>query len=297
VLYRAAEGSLRKRWAAFLPIKVQARLVWENRRGRLRYGEAAGYALRSTVKPAMLLAFLAIIAWGTYAFYQESIERAQAQAIVDRLDDLRPDGNRAALDLWSGPANVRARVVSKLLDSPGRLRACGTNWVIAVVALDVGAANALAKDLRTQLARADLDPDTRQALWSAVGRVAGRLNEGSEEVNTLAKDLRTQLARTDLDPVTRRELWDALALAGGKVVGNQPDDVRRRVTTLLVSVAFPLRAPSGSPAWAILEQAAQRSFNKDASAMMEWAMGTYGLRPDAARPDVARQNRQALREH
>ena len=147
--------------------------------------------------------------------------------------------------------------------------------------------NALAKDLRTQLARTDLDGDTQQALLSAVGSVAGRLKQGSEEVDALAKDLRAQLARTDFDPLTRQYLWDALALAGGKILGNQPGDIRR-VTNLLVSVAFPLREPSDSPAWTILEQAAHRSFNRDAPAMMEWAMRAYGLRPDASRPDVAR---------
>ena len=118
-LYRAAEGSLRKRWAALLPITVQARLVWENWRGRLRYGEAAGYALRSALKPATLLAFLVIISWGSYAFYQDNVELAQAQAIVDRLDDEREDGKRATLELWSAQPTVRARTISRLLSSPG----------------------------------------------------------------------------------------------------------------------------------------------------------------------------------
>ena len=85
----------------------------------------------------------------------------------------------------------------------------------------------------------------------------------------------------------RGGIWDALALAGGKVVGNEPGDTQR-VTNLLVSVVFPLRESSTSPAWPILEQAAHRSFNKDAPAMMEWAMRTYGLQPDASRPEVAR---------
>ena len=325
--YKAAERGLRKRWAALLPIAVQARLLWENRRGRLRYGEASTYARLCALKPAVLLALLAIIAWGSHAFYQDNVARVQAQAIVDRLDTVREEGRRAAVELWSAPANVRSRVVSRLLDSRGRLQASGTDWVIATVALDIGAANALAKDLRTQIARPDLDPGTRRALLSAVGSVVGRLKEGGEEANALAKDLRTQIARPDLDFGTRDALlsaigkvagrlreggeeanalakdlrtqiartdpnkWqgflDALALIGGKVVRDQPVDVRR-VTNLLVSVAFPLRTPSDSPAWALLEQAAQRSFNKDAPAMMEWAMQTYGIRPNAARPDMAR---------
>jgi hypothetical protein len=38
--------------------------------------------------------------------------------------------------------------------------------------------NALANDLRSQLARTDIDPDPRAALLSAFGSVAGRLKEG-----------------------------------------------------------------------------------------------------------------------
>ncbi len=235
-LYRAAEGSLRKRWAALLPITVQARVLWENWRGRLRYSEAASYALRSALKPTALLAFLTVIAWGSHGFYQDIVERSQAQAIVDRLDDTREDGKRAALDLWSAPANVRARAVSKLLDSPGRLRAAGTDWVISVVALDVGAANALAKDLRTQIARPDFDSGTRRALVQAVGRVAGRLKEGSEEVDALAKDLRTQIARPGLNSDTRQALRDAFGRVagrlkeGGEAANALAKDLRTQIT-------------------------------------------------------------------
>jgi hypothetical protein len=45
--YRAAKGSFRRQWAVLLPITVQARLFWENRRGRLHYGQAVGYARAS----------------------------------------------------------------------------------------------------------------------------------------------------------------------------------------------------------------------------------------------------------
>jgi hypothetical protein len=60
------------------------------------------------------------------------------------------------------------------------------------------------------------------------------------------------------------------------------------VNDLLVSVAFPLRDPWESPAWAVLEQAAGRSFNHDVPAMMEWAIQTYRVRPDDARPGNGR---------
>jgi hypothetical protein len=166
-----------------------------------------------------------------------------------------------------------------MLSSPGRLRAAGTNWVAAAVAFDVAAAHALAKDLRSQLARTDIDPDTRSALLSAIGSVAGRLKEGGEEVNALAKDLRSQLARTDIDTDTWQQLCDALALTSGKLLK------QGGAANLLVSVALPLREPSQSPAWVILEQAARRSFNGDARALIDWAMQQYGLPPGAARPD------------
>jgi hypothetical protein len=74
--YRAAEGSFRKQWAALLPITVQARLFWENQRGRLPYGQAVGYARRSALKPAMLLALISLLVgagvatWSQFTVWQ-----------------------------------------------------------------------------------------------------------------------------------------------------------------------------------------------------------------------------------
>src|SRR5260370_25564097 len=96
------------------------------------------------------------------------------------------------------------------LEGRGGWRAAGTFGVPATVALEAAAANALAKDLRTQIARTDLNPRTRQALLSALGSVAGRLKEGGEEANALAKDLLTHSATTDLDPGTHEALLSAL---------------------------------------------------------------------------------------
>jgi hypothetical protein len=181
-IYRAAEGSPRKRWAALLPIAVQARLLWEKLRGRLRYGEAAGYARLSAAKPALLLASLVLVAGSAQALYQYSIVGAQAQAIVDRLDEERDEGKRAVLDLWMAPSEVRARAVSRLLNSPGRLRAAGTDWVKGAVALDTQTVRALATELRARL-DTERDSDTRKALYSALGSVAAQLNEDGDEVN------------------------------------------------------------------------------------------------------------------
>jgi hypothetical protein len=91
-------------------------------------------------------------------------------------------------------------------------------------------ANALAKDLRTQLVKTDLDPGTRDALLSAFGIVAGRLKEGGEEANVLAKDLRTQLARTDLDPGTRYTLVFQIGTPSGpdRASTGFPGDPRAR---------------------------------------------------------------------
>jgi hypothetical protein len=66
-------------------------------------------------------------------------------------------------------------------------------------------------------ARTDIDPDTREALRSAFGSVAGRLKEGGEEVNALAKDLRSQLARTDIDPDMREALRSAFGSVAGRL--------------------------------------------------------------------------------
>ena len=121
----------------------------------------------------------------------------------------------------------------------------------------------------------------------AFSSVAGRLRWESKGAYGLADELRSELARTDLDAHARGLIWGALALIGGKLAPNPPGNLRR-VTDLLVSVAFPLRDQSKSPAWPILEQLARRSFNKDTPAMMEWVMKTYRIEPDAARPLPAR---------
>src|SRR5271170_5370283 len=50
------------------------------------------------------------------------------------------------------------------------------------------AVNALAKDLRSQLARTVTDPDTRATLLYLIGGVAGRLKEGGEEASAEAQN-------------------------------------------------------------------------------------------------------------
>jgi hypothetical protein len=94
--------------------------------------------------------------------------------------------------------------------------------------------------------------------------------------------LRAELANPGIDSDRWTRLCDALALVSERLLKQNSQNA----VNLLVSIALPLRDPWDSPAWGFLERAAQRPFNHDAPALMQWAVQAYKLGPDTARPNL-----------
>ena len=107
VRFRTAGDSWKARWTTLLPITTQAFLLWGKLRGRVRYGEAAGYARLSTLKPALLVGLCAFLGWSLWAAYEWNLVRDRAQALANRLGA----GELAAVvDAWKAPDPVRTRL-------------------------------------------------------------------------------------------------------------------------------------------------------------------------------------------
>jgi hypothetical protein len=203
-------------------------------------------------------------------------------AVAGRLD--APAAAEAAKDL-------RARLDSKDIDSVTR-----RSLILALGAvagrLDAPAAAEAAKDLRARLDSKDIDSQTRQSLILALDAVAGRLD--APAAAEAAKDLRARLDSKDIDSDTRRSLIDALALIA-PISGPLPTNAEIPTLRLVIgSIAWPLRDPSESPAWARLEAISGENFDggefdkdirrKDIHRLLAWLQKCCRLAPTAARP-------------
>ena len=116
---------------------------------------------------------------------------------------------------------------------------------------------------------------------SALGNTIGRLS--ASDATELANYLRAWLDRPETDGLTEQALLDALAMAAA---------VRTRdaasVRDLIVSVGLPLRDPSESPAWPILEQISGAHFDPGPVPLVVWAHDRYAVEPTDARPVLHR---------
>jgi hypothetical protein len=182
-------------------------------------------------------------------------------------------------------ADEFAKDLRKRLDRPGLddhaqpalIMALG----MAASRLDATEAARVAEDLRGRLERAPTDVASQPYLVSALGNTIGRLS--ASDATELANFLRAWLDRPETDGLTEQALLDALAMAAA---------VRTRdaasVRDLIVSVGLPLRDPSESPAWPILEQISGAHFDRDPVPLVAWAHDRYAVEPTDARPVLHR---------
>ena len=195
--FRAASGSLSRSWAALLPISVQARLLWEKVRGRLRYGETAGYAWLSGAKPGVLLAVCGGVAWGALVLYENNVVQAQAQVLVNRFG---AGDSAAVLDAWKAPEPVRARLFRlAAVDSNLLYSASKVGWPAAYAGVEPTRVLEAASLMSTGLEHAQGDADRLAVFARAYAAVAQKLQD-QNAIKTAAEALRGQLEHAQKNP-------------------------------------------------------------------------------------------------
>ena len=81
------------------------------------------------LKPAVLVVFVAVVAWGVFAWYQNNLVQARAQALANRFGA----GDQAAvLEAWQAPDSVRMRLFTLESGDPNLLDpAAKIGWPLA----------------------------------------------------------------------------------------------------------------------------------------------------------------------
>lgn len=151
VQFKDARGSWRRRLDALLPTGVQARLLWERLRGRLRYREAAGYARLSAVKPASLVTVLLLGGWGAYTLERDLTLGRSAQALANRFGTGDP---AVALEVWRASESLRLRLLTLVTQDHALLgSAAAVGWPAAHAGLEPDRALELLPLFRVRLGR------------------------------------------------------------------------------------------------------------------------------------------------
>jgi membrane protein implicated in regulation of membrane protease activity len=190
--FQAARDSWRRRWAALLPISVQARLAWERLRGRIRYREAAGYARLSSIKPALLVALILLFGWGARALERDLALGRDAQALANRFGSFR--GKVAALDVWRAPEPLRMRVFALVREDRALLLSAAlSDWPAAHAGVEPERAVEALSLLRDRLKRQEHSFDS-VVLIRAYADLARRLAD-PPTLRETAATLRNYLER------------------------------------------------------------------------------------------------------
>ena len=281
--WNMAGNDIGQRCRSLLPLTVQAKLVWARilSRSGFTYGPHRLFASLSTLRALPFILLLVGTGW----LWHEVTLREAADRIVDGLEADREKGGPAVIALWQASPPVRTRVVDRLLESPGRLRNAGTDWVAAFTSIETGTARDLMNRLISRLDRKDIDSLTQGSLFDALGRVGERLDAAGAAA--AANDLISRLDRKDIDPYTQGVLIDTVASIA-KIHGMHPTEAE--ISTMRVatgSIAWPLRSPSDSPAWARLETISGEKFDQDVQRLLVWLQSCCKLTPSAARPPFA----------
>ncbi len=211
--WHMAGSNIRQRYRNLLTLRVQAKIAWARvqSRGGFRYGPYRTYAAISTLRALPFVLLLVSAGWLRY----EVTLRGASTQIVDGLNEDSRKGGAAVVALWGASPAVRIRVLDRLLDSPGRLRDAGADWIKAFTSIEPAAAKDLTGRVISRLDRKDVDPDTQQSLFNALGSVAGRLD--APAAAETAKDLRARLDHKDVDPDMQQSLIEALGSVAGRL--------------------------------------------------------------------------------
>lgn len=190
--YAQAAGSWRRQWAALLPFRVLVRICWERARKRLEFGDAAGYARASALKPALVVAALVLGGVGLRTSYGYLIDFGQAYRISADFDTrFEP---RAVLDVWSAPEFVRQRVYRTVLPNAESASASApadtefqnilfSGWPIAHAGLESSRAREAAAALRNRLL-IERDPRAATRLTTLYYMSVARLGRADLEAET-----------------------------------------------------------------------------------------------------------------
>lgn len=189
LLFQRTGDSWRHRWATLLPVALQARLLWEVVRGRLRYGETATYALLSTIKPAIMLAMCFGAVWGAVSWHETELAQDRAQALAFQLGAGNP---RAVLDAWEAPDQVQTALFELMAADPSLLySACKTGWPAAYVGVDPARALVIARLIRSSLEQTQ-NQAVASVLASSYTTVVNRLRN-QDDIKTEVSALHARL--------------------------------------------------------------------------------------------------------
>ena len=224
--YDDAAGSWRQRWAALLPMGMLVRVCWERVRRRLNFGETAGYARVSALKPVIAVLCLALIGSVAYTLNQERLRTAEAMRLVDRLGG-SGEGD-AVLQIWRAPEPLRRRVYDLVLADEARIeRAVHTPWPLAHAGLEPAGAREAAKVLRGWLEHVS-DSNTASRLASTYAAVAVRL-DNAEDVKEVVRILRERLKQAQ-GPYDASNLARSYAIVAARL--DSAEDVKEAVRGL-----------------------------------------------------------------
>lgn len=152
--YRHGGNAWRARWTALLSSRLQARLIWECARGRLRYGDAAGYARLSLCKPLAVAVALGTLSASLTASYQNWQLSLEAARIYDQFGGQTE--RMGVLAAWQAPPVVRERLYRLVHENVSRLnRAILSGWPLAHGGLETATLQQSAQELLEPIAQAD----------------------------------------------------------------------------------------------------------------------------------------------
>ncbi|MEM5295423.1 ATP-binding protein [Burkholderia sp. JPY481] len=235
--YDDAVGDWRRRLAAILPVSTLVRICWERARGRLRFGDAASYALISAIRPAFVVVCLALICVATGTWYHDRVLTAQADRLINRFGG--SGEYEAVMQFWRAPEPVRLRVYSLLrMDNDARLENAtkGSRWPLAYAGFE----QARVLEAITAL-RARLEHERDSAI---VGNLTGQYVElaarltGPTDVRKAATFLRERMEKETVS----KPIADILLRGYGSVAARQgAGDVKDAATFLRARLELELK--------------------------------------------------------
>ncbi len=235
--YDTAYG-LRPRWASLLSASKLARICWERARGRLTFGDAAGYARLSAVRPALVTLLVTLAGVGAYHWNQERVLTQEALHIVDRFGGDSAD--EAVLTVWRAPEPLRMRVYELVRADPGRVeRAVRDGWPLAHAGFEPARVREAAALLRERIdrgldrGRTDnfYDPTRswpNNAAWRAYPVVVARMTD-AVDVRAEAAALRARLGQVDAPGIVH---WPANAYLAVVTHLDDAEDLKAEATAL-----------------------------------------------------------------
>jgi hypothetical protein len=248
-----ARGQLVRRWwTGLLEPWTQGVLLYQRLRGRLRYGEASGYAARSVVRVLPYLA-LGAVTWGGVAWELDQRAAATARGLLngiggsDYITDLEMSQLR---ELALQPQSVRRKFLEIGLSTPEtaeRLRLRCESIARSVVGLDAAMRERVVQDLLVAK-MADEDADWKVRLTSFRLGHSLYASDVNEHFQDAAPSVFLQSAGKLYDSIELSNIREAFTLVGRTLDEPQAAEVAAQLLAAIRQSTDPdqLQALSGA---------------------------------------------------